>query len=157
MRIGQLAAAVDVNPKSIRFYEQIGLLPEPGRRPSGYRDYGEEERERLVFVRTAQRLGLPLADIAEILAFKDRGEAPCAYVCTVLARQAAELDDRIGELEALRDQTASPARRVGRHPARCGRLLPSDRARPDSRRTGQARRRRPSATQASSCPLSGRC
>lgn len=104
MRIGELADAVGVNPKTVRFYEDIGLLPEPERTPSGYRDYSEADRDRLVFVRTAQRLGLPLADIAEILAFKERGEAPCGYVRTVLARQVAELDDRIDELIALREQ-----------------------------------------------------
>jgi DNA-binding transcriptional MerR regulator len=85
VRIGELADAVGVNPKTIRFYEQIGLLPEPERRPSGYRDYNDDDRERLVFVRTAQRLGLPLADIKEILAFADRGEAPCGYVRSVLS------------------------------------------------------------------------
>src|SRR5579875_1692783 len=104
MRIGQLADAVGVNPKTIRFYEDIGLLPEPKRLASGYRDYTEEDRERLIFVRTAQRLGLSLADIAEIMAFKERGDAPCRYVRSVLALQVGELDDRIGELVALREQ-----------------------------------------------------
>lgn len=104
MRIGELADTVGINPKTIRFYEGIGLLPEPQRLPSGYRDYTEDDRQRLVFVRTAQRLGLPLSDIAEIMAFKERGEAPCAYVRLVLTRQVAELDDRIAELAALRDQ-----------------------------------------------------
>lgn len=104
MRIGELADAVGVNPKTIRFYESTGLLPAPGRLPSGYRDYSENDLQRLVFVRTAQRLGLPLSDIGEILAFKDRGETPCGYVRAVLTRQVAELDDRIRELAALRDQ-----------------------------------------------------
>ena len=104
MRIGELADAVGVNPKTIRFYETIGLLPAPRRLPSGYRDYSEDDLQRVVFVRTAQRLGLPLSDIGEILAFKERGETPCGYVRAVLARQVAELDDRIGELIALRDQ-----------------------------------------------------
>lgn len=104
MRIGELADAVGVNPKTIRFYETIGLLPAPQRLPSGYRDYNDDDLQRLVFVRTAQRLGLPLSDIGEILAFKERGETPCGYVRAVLTRQVAELDDRIGELVALRDQ-----------------------------------------------------
>jgi DNA-binding transcriptional MerR regulator len=90
VRIGELADAVGVNPKTIRFYEDIALLPQPERRPSGYRDYSEDDRDRLVFVRTAQRLGLALADIKEILAFRERGEQPCGYVRSVLARQAGE-------------------------------------------------------------------
>lgn len=102
MRIGELAEAVGVNPKTIRFYEGIGLLPAPARRPSGYREYGEDDVARLAFIRTAQRLDLPLADIKEILAFRDRGDRPCGYVLSVLARQAAELDQRIGELTRLR-------------------------------------------------------
>lgn len=104
MRIGELAEAVGVNPKTIRFYEDIGLLPAPRRRPSGYREYGEEDVARLSFIRTAQRLDLPLVDIKEILAFRDRGERPCGYVLAVLARQAAELDQRIVELTRLRDE-----------------------------------------------------
>ena len=104
MRIGEVAARVGVNPKTIRFYEQVGLLPRPTRRPSGYREYGERDVSRLTFIRTAQRLGLTLADIREILAFRERGEAPCSYVLTVLARQAAELDQRINELVQLRDE-----------------------------------------------------
>ena len=104
MRIGELAAAVGLNPKTIRFYEGAGLLPPPARRPSGYRDYGPDDLARLTFIRTAQRLGLPLADIGEILAFRDRGQRPCGYVLSALARQAAELDQRIAELEQLRDE-----------------------------------------------------
>lgn len=104
MRIGQLAEAAGVNPKTIRFYEAIGLLPEPERRPSGYREYRPEDLARLIFIRTAQRLGLPLTDIKEIIAFRERGEPPCGYVLSVLARQASELDQRIAELVRLRDE-----------------------------------------------------
>lgn len=104
MRIGQLAQAASVNPKTIRFYEDIGLLPQPERRPSGYREYGPEDVGRLTFIRTAQRLGLALSDIKEVMAFRERGEPPCGYVLAVLARQAAELDQRIAELVRLRDE-----------------------------------------------------
>lgn len=104
MRIGELAERVGVNPKTIRFYEEIGLLPEPERRPSGYREYGPDDVNRLTFIRTAQALGLPLADIGEILAFKERGEAPCTYVRAALAREVEGLDQRIAELRQLRDQ-----------------------------------------------------
>lgn len=120
MRIGELADAVGVNPKTIRFYEQIGLLPEPDRRPSGYRDYDDEDRERLVFVRTAQRLGLPLVDIKEILDFAERGEAPCGYVRSVLARQVAELGGRIAELTALRGQLQALQRQAADLPPTAG-------------------------------------
>lgn len=102
MRIGELADRVAVNPKTIRYYEGIGLLPDPERRPSGYREYTDDDVRRLRFVRAAQRLGLSLAEIAEILAFRERDERPCDYVLGVLDRQVADLDRRIAEMVDLR-------------------------------------------------------
>lgn len=58
MRIGELATRVGVNPKTIRFYEEKGLLSDPVRLASGYRDCGSEDEARLQFIRTAQRLRL---------------------------------------------------------------------------------------------------
>src|SRR5437870_94459 len=80
LRIGQLAERLGLNTKTIRYYESIGLLPSPARRPSGYRVYGEDDADRLAFVRTAQRFGLRLDQIREVLAFRDRGERPCDFV-----------------------------------------------------------------------------
>ena len=67
MRIGELADRLGVTTKSIRFYESIGLLPDPARTASGYRDYAEADAERLTFIKTAQRLGLSLDEIREIM------------------------------------------------------------------------------------------
>ncbi len=102
VRIGQLANAVGVDTPTIRFYESVGLLPEPRRRPSGYRDYDESDVERLRFVRQARSLDLPLDDVTEILALRERGEAPCSYVREVIAREAVAIDERIAELNRLR-------------------------------------------------------
>lgn len=102
MRIGQLAERVGVNTKTVRYYEGIGLLPAPERRPSGYREYTEGDVERLRFIRTAQRLGLSLSEISEILGFRERGERPCDYVLGVLDRQVADLDRRMAEMARLR-------------------------------------------------------
>ncbi len=104
MRIGELAERLGVTTKSIRFYESIGILPEPVRTPSGYRDYAEADAERLTFIKTAQRLGLSLDEIGEIIAFRDRGQPPCSYVADVLHRQVANLDRRIREMRQLRDE-----------------------------------------------------
>ncbi len=104
MRIGELADRLDVTTKSIRFYESIGLLPQPARAPSGYRSYTDTDAERLTFIKTAQRLGLRLDEIKEIIAFRDRGQRPCAYVAEVLHRQVADLDERIREMRRLRDE-----------------------------------------------------
>lgn len=104
MRIGEVADRVGVNPKTIRYYEEIGLLPDPERLPSGYREYSDHDVDRLSFVRTAQRLGLSLSEISEILAFRERAERPCEYVLGVLDRQVADLDRRMAEMAQLRQE-----------------------------------------------------
>ncbi|HEX3541287.1 MAG TPA: heavy metal-responsive transcriptional regulator [Acidimicrobiales bacterium] len=113
MTIGELAQRLGVTTKSIRFYESIGLLPEPQRTPSGYRCYQEGDAERLTFIKTAQRLGLSLDEIKEIIAFRDRGQRPCAYVAEVLHRQVADLDERIREMRRLRDELRRLERNAG--------------------------------------------
>lgn len=112
MRIGELADKVGVNPKTIRFYEGIGVLPEPDRTPSGYRDYSDADFGRLVFVKRAQRLGLTLDEIGEILAVRERGQRPCDYVLGVLQRERAAIDRRIAELRELRAELAELEARV---------------------------------------------
>ena len=104
MKIGELAGQVGVNPKTIRYYESIGVLPEPGRTPSGYRDYDNSYAGRLTFIRTAQRLGITLDEVKEILVFRERGKAPCAYVRELLDTQVASIERRIRELQELRGQ-----------------------------------------------------
>lgn len=104
MLIGELADRLGVNPKTIRYYESIGVLPEPARTESGYRVYGPGDVDRLGFVKTAQRLGLALDEVREILALRERGEPPCGYVRSVLRRQVSDIDRQIAELERLRGQ-----------------------------------------------------
>ncbi len=107
MRIGELADLVCVNPKATRYYEGVGLLPDPQRAPSGYRDDTNDDGERLRFVNTARRLNLSLSEKAEILGFRERTERPCEYVLGVLDRQVADLDRRMAEMAQLREQLIS--------------------------------------------------
>ena len=123
MRIGLLAEAVGVDTPTIRFYESVGLLPEPARRPSGYRDYDQSDVERLRFVRQARALDLPLDDIREVLALRERGEVPCQYVREVIVREAEAIEERIGQLVTLRVEllrlhqvATEPRPRPARHP-----------------------------------------
>lgn len=116
MKIGELARLGDVNPKTIRYYESIGLLPAPARTHSGYRDYDDSYLDRLTFIRTAQRLGLTLDEVKEILSFRERGEAPCAYVRGVLETQLNSIDRRIRELEELRGQLTELVTQADRLP-----------------------------------------
>lgn len=102
MTIGQLARRLDLNPRTIRYYESVGVLPEPERSSSGYRLYTAEDAERLRFVKNAQRVGLTLGEIRETLAYRDRGRAPCAYVAGVIERRLAETTQRIRELRAFK-------------------------------------------------------
>ena len=118
MRIGELARRLNLNPRTLRFYESIGLLPEPTRTPSGYRDYSEEDLERVTFIRSAQRLGLSLEDIREILAFRDRGELPCEYVLKVIDKEAEDLRTRIMEMQQLREELTALKRKAQRIPKR---------------------------------------
>jgi DNA-binding transcriptional MerR regulator len=80
VRIGELARHTGVPTKTIRYYEEIGVLPDPDRTANDYRDYSEEAVDRLTFVRDAQATGLTLAEIASILDLRSQGEANCSSV-----------------------------------------------------------------------------
>jgi MerR family copper efflux transcriptional regulator len=103
MRIGALAAASGATAKTIRFYEQAGLLPAPPRTPAGYRDYPPGTRGRLEFIRAAQAAGLSLAEIRGILAVRDHGEPPCTHVTALLRTHLDQTEQRLAELTATRD------------------------------------------------------
>ena len=120
MRIGQLAAQTGYSVRTIRFYEQSGLLPAPSRTPAGYRSYDQDAVARLRFVRSAQALGLSLAEIAEVLRIRDHQGLPCSYVAELLDTHIGALDARIKELTALRDELRT-RRSLGSvpDPARC--------------------------------------
>lgn len=102
MRIGELSKRAGIPTKTIRYYEDIGLLPEPPRTGSGYRDDDPSALERVGFIRAARSVGLSLGEIREVLAFRDRGETPCAHVTALIERHAAKLAERIAALEAMR-------------------------------------------------------
>ncbi len=104
MQIGELAKEMNLNPRTIRFYESIGVIPEARRTPGGYRDYDESDLDRIKFIKLAQSVGLPLEDIREILALRERQEAPCQYVQGVIDREAENIDRRISELQRMRGE-----------------------------------------------------
>jgi DNA-binding transcriptional MerR regulator len=104
MRIGQLAERTGVPVRTIRFYEQTGLLPAPRRTSSGYRHYDEDAVSQLSFVRSAQALGLSLAEIADVLRIRNSTGPPCAFVAELLDAHIQALDAKIGELTTLRDE-----------------------------------------------------
>lgn len=103
MRIGELAQAGGTTAKTLRFYEDAGLLPAPERTANGYRHYPEPAAvlARLDFIRRGRAAGLPLAQIRQILDLRDGGIAPCGHVTDLLDARLAALDRQIADLRAL--------------------------------------------------------
>lgn len=99
MKIGQLADRTGVSTKTIRYYEDIGVLPEPERATNGYRHYAEAAAERLEFIQDAQSAGMSLTEIQTILDLRDRGEATCHHVIGSLEAQLEQLDDQMDDLK----------------------------------------------------------
>ena len=102
MRIGELAAAAGTTSKTLRFYEETGLLPPTDRAANGYRDYGPEALSRLDFIRRGRVAGLSLAQIREVIDVRDAGDAPCHHVYQLLTARVVEIDRQIADLDALR-------------------------------------------------------
>ena len=99
--ISAIAKSASVPVKTIRYYEDIGLLPKPKRTSSGYRVYDENAVDRLVFIKKAQSLGLRLEDVKEILELADRGRCPCGHVQRVLKARLGELRAKIVDLKTV--------------------------------------------------------
>ena len=104
--IGDLAKATGTKVETIRYYEQIGLLPEPGRTAGNYRAYDEEHLRRLSFVRRARDLGFPLDDVRELLSLSDQTDRSCEAVDAIARQHLIAVERKIADLTALRDELA---------------------------------------------------
>lgn len=102
MPIGALSEAAGVKVPTIRFYEQIGLMPAPARTASNRRSYGREHLKRLQFIRHGRDLGFSVEDIRELLAMTRDPQASCAGADSIAQRHLAAVQRRIAQLEALR-------------------------------------------------------
>jgi DNA-binding transcriptional MerR regulator len=87
---------------TVRYYERAGLLPPPVRTAGDHRRYGGEALERLLFIRGAQRLGLRLGEIRELLTVLDTGVCACGPAETLLRRHVDDIDAEMARLAALR-------------------------------------------------------
>jgi DNA-binding transcriptional MerR regulator len=113
-QIGEVARELGINPKTIRYYEEIDLIPRAQRSRSGYRVYEQAAIDRIAFILRARELDFSLDDIGEILALREQGEAPCLYVTELVEKQLAQIDAKIvalqqlqHELEEIRQQARS--------------------------------------------------
>ena len=104
MKIGQLAKKAGVSTKTIRYYEDIGVLPEPDRSANGYRDYDAKSIDRLSFIKDAQASGLSLVEIETILELRDEGQSSCHHTIAILETHLSEVDSQLIELGRTRSR-----------------------------------------------------
>jgi len=100
--IGEVAKQTGVKVPTIRYYEQIGLLPLPPRTKGNRRCYRHGEVQRLAFIRHARDLGFEIEDIRTLLALQDAPESSCGKIDALVAEHLASVDSRIARLTALR-------------------------------------------------------
>lgn len=112
MRIGELASLTGTTTKTLRYYEDAGLLAAPERTTGGYRDYAPEAVERVMFIRHAQASGLTLAQICQVLRLRDGGSAPCGHVAAFVNQRLSEVRERIRRLEHTRRQLTNLRERL---------------------------------------------
>lgn len=101
MNIGSAAIASGLPPKTIRYYEEIGLVS-PGRTGSGYRDFGSDDIHRLRFLHRARSLGFAIEECRTLLSLYEDKSRASAEVKALAAARIAEIDRKIGELQSLR-------------------------------------------------------
>ncbi len=100
--IGDVAKRFGLNPRTIRYYERIGILPKAGRTESGYRIYTDEAIKILEFILRAKTLGLRLDEIKEIILLHERGEVPCECTKGFIKNKISEIDEKIYSLTDLK-------------------------------------------------------
>jgi DNA-binding transcriptional MerR regulator len=106
LTVSHLAEQAGLSADTVRYYERLGLLPPPARTPAGYRQYDEDAARRLRFIKGAQRVGLRLREIGELVSAMDEGECPCPETETLLRQRMAEIDAEMVRLAEVRGELA---------------------------------------------------
>lgn len=107
MKIGELAKATATKVETVRYYEQIGLLPAPARTQGNYRSYGAEHLSRLSFIRRARDLGFSIEQVRALLDLSDDRALDCATVDQIASEHLREVDRKIADLTALRRELSA--------------------------------------------------
>lgn len=123
-RISEVASRTGFSTPTLRYYEEIGLIPEPERTPSGYRMFTDRHLRLLEFVSRAKRLGLPLGEIRTLAEAWDRMDCRATHdqLLALIESKLTEVRHRIGDLVRLREQLEGVHAELSGHtaPARCG-------------------------------------
>ena len=102
LRTAEVAEQAGVNVETLRFYERKGILPEPPRRASGYREYPPETVERVRFIKRAQELGFSLKEVQDLLELRQATRAKAGRVRKVAEAKLEEIEHKIRDLEAMK-------------------------------------------------------
>lgn len=101
LRTGEVARQAEVNVETLRFYERQGILPEPPRRESGYREYPPETVDLIRFIKRAQELGFSLKEIRGLLDLREGSHRATGQVPRLVRAKIAEIEHKIHDLEAM--------------------------------------------------------
>jgi MerR family transcriptional regulator, copper efflux regulator len=102
LTIGQVAKQTHVNIETVRYYERRGLIPEPPRRESGYRQFSPEVITRIKFIKRAQELGFSLDEISELLTLRVDPQMPCSEVKQRAEVKIADIEHKIADLQRMK-------------------------------------------------------
>jgi len=111
LTIGKVARRVGIRPSAIRYYERQRILQPTVRGANGYRTYSDNAVKLLLFMKRAQSLGITLKEIKPLLNLASQGEQPCIHVKQLARNHLREVDDKIRELQALRNELRTLLRR----------------------------------------------
>lgn len=107
LSIGDLGRATDTKVETIRYYERIGLLPEPGRTAGNYRIYSRQHLGRLSFIRRARELGFSIEQVSELLGLSDQQDRSCEAVDAIAREHLKAVERKIADLQSLRRELSS--------------------------------------------------
>lgn len=99
--IGELAKETGVKVVTVRYYEQIGLLPKPARTSGNYRAYSEEHLGRVRFIRRCRDLGFSPEQVRDLLRLSSEDLPSCAEICQIAEHHIDEIEEKIGDLKRL--------------------------------------------------------
>lgn len=113
LSIGELAKRTGSKVQTIRYYEQVGLMPQPGRTAGNQRFYGKTHVDRLAFIRHSRELGFPLGAIRELLNLSDDPNRSCDQADQIARAHLREVKTRIASLTALKSELERMVRQCG--------------------------------------------